>query len=356
LILDIRQVYVSYDDDKKATMSEIRQNIITRDWVIIATDRAKRPHEFTKKDTPKIEIPDYRHDCPFCPGNEHLATKEFLRIEEENQWKVRVISNKYPALSPEGERFRWKIGINSTITGVGVHDVIVETPKHNSITALLPEKDIYNLLLAFKLRYEEIAKDTRMETIVIFKNHGESAGTSLEHPHCQIAATPVVPYSFRARIQEVMRYFDDYGDCIFCRTALDEIAAGTRIIAENVNFIAFVPYAALSPFHIWIFPREHTSSYEDATLEELKDLAKILKKVLSMLYFGLGNPDYNFTIRSTPLAERRTKYYHWYLSIVPRITKQAGFEMGSGMYINPSLPEESAEYLRNVEIPIPPKW
>ena len=287
-------------------MSEIRQNIITRDWVIVATDRAKRPHEFSNKNVSKIQLPDYKADCPFCPGNEHLATQEFLRINGEKDWKVRVISNKY------------------------------------------------YLLLAFKLRYEEIAKDHRMEMIVIFKNHGESAGTSLEHPHCQIAATPVVPYQFRARIQEVMRYFDDHGDCIFCRTALDEIANGTRIIAENVSFIAFIPYAALTPFHIWIFPREHISSYEDTSDSELKDLAGILKQVLTMLYYGLGNPDYNFTIRSAPMAEKITKYYHWYLSIVPRITKQAGFEMGSGMYINTALSEESAEYLRNVEIPKTP--
>lgn len=332
-------------------MSEIRQNIITRDWVIVATDRAKRPHEFLKKNASKIILPEYKAECPFCSGNEHLATKEFLRINGDNGWKVRVISNKFPALSPEGERFRWNIGINTTISGVGIHDVVVETPSHNAITALLPQIDIYYLLLAFKLRYEEIAKDHRMEMIVIFKNHGESAGTSLEHPHCQIAAIPVVPYQFRARIQEVMRYFDDHGDCIFCRTALDEIANGTRIIAENVSFIAFIPYAALTPFHIWIFPREHISSYEDTSDSELRDLAEILKRVLSMLYYGLGNPDYNFTIRSAPMAEKITKYYHWYLSIVPRISKQAGFEMGSGMYINTALSEESAEFLRNVEIP-----
>ncbi|MBK8396983.1 MAG: galactose-1-phosphate uridylyltransferase [Leptospiraceae bacterium] len=333
-------------------MSEIRQNIITRDWVIIATDRARRPHEFQKKASGNIIIPPYKPDCPFCVGHEHDSTTEYVRINSENGWQVRVIANKYPALSPEGDRLRWKEGINTTISGVGIHDVVIETPVHNSITALLPVEDIYSLFLSFRIRYNQIAEDKRMETIVIFKNHGESAGSSLEHPHCQIAATPVVPYNFRSRIQEVMRYFDDHGDCIFCRTLLDEIAAGSRIIAENVNFIAFIPYAALTPFHIWVFPREHTSSYEDATDSELKDLASIMKKVLSMLYYALGNPDYNFTIRSAPLAERRTKYYHWYLSIVPRITKQAGFEMGSGMFINTALPEESAEYLKNTDIPV----
>lgn len=332
-------------------MSEIRQNVITRDWVIIATDRAKRPHEFAKKQFIHPDLPPYKHDCPFCPGNEHLATKESYRIEGDDGWKVRIIANKYPALSPEGDRIRWKDGNNTTITGIGIHDVVVESKFHNSITALLPEDAIYNIFKAFKDRYAEIAKDKRMETVVIFKNHGEAAGSSLEHPHCQITAIPIVPFQFRSRIQEVMRYFDDNGDCIFCRTLLDEISAGSRIVEENGSFIAFIHYAALTPFHIWVFPREHCSSYDHISEPELRDLASIMKIVLSKLYYGLGNPDYNFTIRSSPLAERRTKYYHWYLSIIPRISKEAGFEMGSGMFINTALPEESADFLRKIIIP-----
>ncbi len=332
-------------------MSEIRQNLITRDWVIISTERAKRPHEFAAKKPEILEIPVYKPDCPFCPGNDHLCTKEIMSIRDKDKWKVKIVPNKFPALSPDGDRLRWQTGIHTTVSGFGVHDVIIETTKHNSITGLLPVEEISDLLLAFKLRYAQIAKDRRIETITIFKNHGESAGSSLEHPHCQIAATPVVPFQFRARIQDVMRYFDDNGDCIFCRTLLDEISFGTRIIAENPNFLAFVPYAALTPFHIWIFPREHNSSFEDISESEIADLAAIMKIVLSKLFYGLHNPDYNFNIRSSPLAERQTKYYHWYMSIIPKIVKQAGFEQGSGMYINPSIPEESAEFLKKVIIP-----
>jgi UDPglucose--hexose-1-phosphate uridylyltransferase len=331
-------------------MSEIRQNIITRDWVIIATERAKRPHEFAQKNKVKVQLPHYKPDCPFCAGNEALGTKERLRIPETGDWNVRIISNKYPALSPEGSKTRTNDGIHKVVSGVGIHDVVVDTPIHNTTTALLPVGDIYNILLAYKLRYQQIMQDKWIESIVIFKNHGESAGSSLEHPHSQITAAPIVSHQFRSRIQEIIRYFDDNGDCVFCRVLLDEIATGSRIIAENNDFLAFIPFAALSPFHIWVFPRNHYSSYSNISETELKSFASILKIVLSKLYFGLGDPDYNYTIRSAPLADRDTKYYHWYLSIIPRISKQAGFELGSGMFINSALPEESAEFLRNVKV------
>ncbi|MCB1160605.1 MAG: DUF4931 domain-containing protein, partial [Leptospiraceae bacterium] len=190
-------------------MSEIRQNLITRDWVIIAKERAKRPHEFAKQQDDINTIPPYKDNCPFCAGNESLGTREILRIPEIGNWKVRIIENKYPALSPEGERNRWNDGLYNNISGVGIHEVVVDTPKHNVPTAFLPVSDIYNILLSYKLRYMQIRNDRRLEAVVIFKNHGEAAGSSLEHPHSQIAATPVVPYQFRARIQEVIRYFDD---------------------------------------------------------------------------------------------------------------------------------------------------
>ena len=332
-------------------MSEIRQNIITRDWVIMATERAKRPHELVSQKKERPILPAYKENCPFCSGNEALATKEHVRIDGKNGWDVRVISNKFPALSPEGDRLRTDDGLHRTISGVGIHDVVVESPIHNANIAFLPENHIYNILLAYKLRYQQVVADHRFEAIVIFKNYGETAGSSLEHTHSQIAATPVVPFQFRDRIQEAIRYFDDHGDCIVCRTLLDEIATGSRIIAENSSFLAFIPYAALTPFHIWIFPRMHCSSYVNISKEEMHDLASILKLVLLKMYHGLGDPDYNYTIRTAPLADKESRYFHWYLSVIPRINKSAGFELGSGMFINSSIPEESATYFRNVKIP-----
>lgn len=332
-------------------MSELRQNLITRDWVIIATDRAKRPDQFANPKKSIAPLPPHRPDCPFCVGNEEDGTLETCRLGDRTGWKVRAIGNKYPALSPTAEWMRISSGIHRTMAGIGVHEVIVEHPRHDLTTALLTVTEVTDILLVYRQRYVKIRQYPHIETIIIFKNHGESAGTSLEHPHSQIAATPVVPSLFRSRIDAAIRYFDDTGECLFCRTLEDELASGERVIFESEYFVAFIPYAALSPFHIWIFPRRHSSSFDDITDAEITDLAYTLKTVLAKLYYGLNDPDYNYNIRSVPTAERATKYFHWYMAIIPRVSKQAGFELGSGMFINTALPEESAEFLRSIVIP-----
>lgn len=331
-------------------MTELRLNAITRDWVIIATERAKRPDEFAKPHTETIAIPSYSPTCPFCLGNEDLTGIESYRFNDNRGWRVRAVYNKYPALFPVGQAIRKVEGINRSLSGVGFHEVIIEHPRHDLTTALMEIEDVANIIRVYRQRYAEIRHDPRIASIIIFKNHGQGAGTSLEHPHSQLAATPIVPYQLRIRLQEAIRYFDDTGECIFCRTIKDELASRERIIAESEHFVAFIPYAALSPFHTWIFPRRHTSSFEEITDLEIEDLAKMLKTILAKLYYGLNNPDYNYTIRSIPTAEERTDYFHWYIALIPRTTLAAGFELGSGMYINTSLPEESASFLRSVEI------
>ena len=327
-------------------MPEIRQNIITRDWVIIATERAKRPEEFAKREKVKKELPEYRNDCPFCPGNEDKTPPEIYRIEKEKQWQVRVFHNKFAALSNEGivER-KWE-KMKRVISGVGIHEVVVETPKHNLSPALLTEEQIKNILRTYKERYNIIYHDKRIKLVTIFKNHGEGAGTSLEHPHSQIIGTPVTPKDIRYRVEEAMRYYDDTGECIFCRVLRDELNSGERIVLENKNFVAFIPYAALSPFHIWIFPKNHSSCFGLIPMEEIDDMAEILKGILCKLYYCLDNPDYNYVIRSYSKVGPSLEYYHWYISVIPRVTKLAGFELGSGMYINTTLPEQSARFLR----------
>jgi UDPglucose--hexose-1-phosphate uridylyltransferase len=277
-------------------MREIRQNLITRDWVIFATDRGKRPHEFVDRAMPcQQSLPSYRADCPFCVGNAQDGTVETLRISNENGWQVRVTTNKYPALCREGERIRHTEGLHRSITGVGYHEVFIEHPVHNQTLALMEASHIEKLIQAFRIRYQAIRQDQRIEAVVIFKNHGIKAGTSLEHPHSQLAGLPIVPFQFRMRIDEAIRYFDDHGSCLFCDTIVDELSEGKRIIYQTQFFVAFIPYAALSPFHIWIFPLRHTSSFAHISDEEIPDLALILKTVLGKLYFALGNPDYNFT-------------------------------------------------------------
>lgn len=327
-------------------MPEIRQNIITRDWVIIATERAKRPEEFVKREQIKKELPEHRNDCPFCLGNEDKTPPETYRIEKDNKWQIRVFQNKFAALSKEGNVERKREGMKRVMSGVGIHEVVVETPKHNLSPALLSEEQIRNIIKTYKERYNAIYRDKRIKLVTIFKNHGEGAGTSLEHSHSQIIGTPVTPKDIRYRVEEAMRYYDDAGECIFCRVLKDELNSGERIVIENKSFVAFIPYAALSPFHIWIFPKNHSSCFGLISMEEIDDMAEILKEVLCKLYYCLDNPDYNYVIRSYSKVAPSLEYYHWYISIIPRVTKLAGFELGSGMYINTTLPEQSARFLR----------
>lgn len=333
-------------------MSELRQNLITRDWVIIAHERSQRPNQFAKKIESDRLMPPYQADCPFCPGNEHDTAEEICCLGERENWKVRAVFNKYPAVSPEKEPVRKIEQSYRSIAGFGVHEVIIEHRLHNISPALMAISEIANIFTMYRERYRQLKRDPRIKSIVIFKNHGPKAGTSLEHPHSQIAATPIVPGQLRDRISEAMRYFDETGECLYCRTMKDEISASERIISENKHFVAFIPYAALSPFHLWIFPKRHSSSFEHISDEEIMGMAQILKTVLAKLYYGLNNPDYNYTIRSIPTDQDYADYYHWYLAIVPRVSQAAGFELGTGMFINTSLPEESAEFLRSIEIPI----
>jgi UDPglucose--hexose-1-phosphate uridylyltransferase len=330
-------------------MPELRQNIATKEWVIIATERAKRPEEFVQPHRLLTEHrPGWEAGCPFCPGNEELDL-EVMRIPEHGPWQVRVVRNKYPALQREGERLRTFKGVNRKISGVGYHEVLIESPSHNTCPALQSTAEVSLMLEAFKIRGREIAQDTRVEQLIWFKNHGERAGTSLSHPHTQLIGLPIVPYHIRARTEEARRYFDDTGRCAMCHMLSDELKDGQRLVAKSQHFAAFVPYAALSPFHTWILPRRHESSFLNATAHELADLGELLRLVLRKLYLGLKDPDYNYVIRSAPLLDPGSEYLHWYVTIVPRVTQSAGFELGSGMFINVALPESSAAFLRAVD-------
>ena len=330
-------------------MSELRLNLITREWVVIATERAKRPEEFRKiKD--KRNLPEYLDTCPFCPGNEQRTPDEIMRISDGGSWKLRVTPNKFAALSPEVKRERKNDGRRHLITGFGKHEVIVESPVHNMLISSMTVDDISTLISVYKTRLEAIYETSGIEHVIIFKNYGEGAGTSLLHPHSQIIGTPVTPLQVRHRIEEGIRYFDNTGRCLMCACLNDEVSDGRRIVLDTEHFATFVPYAALSPFHTWIFPKRHCAAFSSINEEEVNDLALHLKTILRKFYVGLEDPAFNYIIRSENPRECESEYFHWYLSIVPRLTQTAGFELGSGMYINTSIPEESADYLRNIRV------
>lgn len=331
-------------------MQELRLNLITREWVIIQTDRAKKPDEFRQR-REKRYVPIRLDSCPFCPGNEHVTPPEIMRLPSDGLWKMRVIPNKLAALSPEGERQRINEGLKHRVTGVGRHEVVIESQRHDVNIALQDEGDVADMLSIYKSRFVDAFKDPRIEHVIIFKNYGLGSGTTLQHPHSQIIGTPVTPLQIRDRVEEAMRYFDNTGACLMCATLGDELADGRRIIVQTEHFVSFIPYAALSAFHTWIFPRRHSASFSDINDEEIKDLAVNLKTTVGKLYHGLDDPDYNYVIRSESPSEYRAEHFHWYLSIVPRLMQTSGFQLGSGMYINPTLPEEVAEYLRGVKLP-----
>jgi len=331
-------------------MPEIRQNIATKEWVVISTERAKRPEDFKSVKEKKV-LPEYSEKCPFCPGNEHMTPYENFVVKDEfGKWKIRVIPNKYPAVVPEGTVEYSMEGIKRKVSGVGSAEVMIESNKHNMIIPFMSEKDLEQVISVYKERYIAAEKDKRIKMVIIFKNYGEQAGASIEHPHSQLIAIPVVPFHIRYRIEEAMRYYDETGECVFCKMLREELRYQERIVVETGHFVSFIPYAALAPFHMWILPRRHMESFSEINDAEITDLAKNLKLTISKLYYGLDNPDYNFVIRSVPVNEKGREYYHWYITIMPRLIKTAGFEIGTGMSINTSLPENDAKFLREIKV------
>jgi UDPglucose--hexose-1-phosphate uridylyltransferase len=334
-------------------MSEIRLNLITGDWVIIATDRAARPHDFVHS-RERIEAPTHSDSCPFCPGNEEKTPGETHRISApDHSWIVRSVPNKFSVLSADLPITRQNTGFKNQISGVGLHEVIIETPRHNLTTAFYSKTHVRWILETYLHRFSAFFEDPRIKHIVLYKNHGPAAGTSLIHPHSQIVGTPVIPGQIRYRLENARRFCEEFGECLYCWTLNQELEEGTRIIAENPSFVAFVPYAALSPYHTWIFPRRHAASFGTITSEELDHLADLLRLVTGKLYTVLEDPDFNYVIRSLSPREGLTDHFHWYLAMVPRLSKAAGFELGTGMFINSSFPDDSAARLRDAEPPSP---
>ncbi len=329
-------------------MPELRQNFFTKEWVIIATERAKRPEQLVSQHTPRHPVA-FSPNCPFCPGNEANTPPEILRVPSNGAWQARVIPNKFAALSREAEPKREIHRSRRKIGGFGVHDVIVETPDHSQVIARMPDQEVANILRCYKARYDDLSLDSRIAHITIFKNHGADAGTSLEHPHSQLIASPVISYQVRQRVQEALRHYDDYGECMFCQMVEEEMQEKERIVMVTEHFVALELFASYTPFYTHVYPRRHMASFGDISVPEINDLARVLRMVLAKVYYGLNDPDFNFTIRSAPEEYVGVKYFHWYLSIIPRLTRVAGFELGSGMFINTVLPEAAAEFLRNVK-------
>jgi len=343
-------------------MPELRQNPITKDWVIIAPERRKRPDQFKHQKTQK-KIPEADQEekarCPFCPGNEEISGKAVLTYHydceecKQSDWSLRVVPNKFPALIEDGDTDRVTEGPENffiKMNGIGHHEVVVEHPGHLQTIATMSYEAVEHIILAYVERYKDLIKKPDVELITIFRNNGPAAGTSLRHPHSQIIASPIIPIHIRHIIEESVRYYDTMGKCIYCNLIEQERASGERMISETDHFVVFAPFFSRSPFETWILPKRHKASFAKISTAERVDLSRVLVNTLQKLYYGLDNPDYNYMIHSAPYQEDPADHYHWHLQILPKLYKVAGFELGSGIYLNSTSPEENAKYLRDVKI------
>lgn len=336
-------------------MPELRKDPIIGRWVIIATERAKRPSDYP---TDPVIIQGGQF-CPFCYGNEDKTPPEIIAYRSNSSpantpgWSLRVVPNKFPALGIEGDLERSGEGLFDRMSGTGAHEVIIESPDHDSTLAQLAEKRIEDVLWAYRDRIVDLKKDKRFKYVLIFKNHGAPAGASLEHSHTQLIALPIVPKRVREEVDGAKQYYLMKERCIFCDLIRQEHQSQVRIIAEDDSFITVAPYAPRFPFETWILPKEHCHAFEEAASPVYEKLARALKNLLQRTDKVLNRSAYNFVLHTTPMREETDLYYHWHLEFMPKLTKVAGFEWGTGFYINPTPPEESARALREIEVPVP---
>lgn len=332
-------------------MPELRKDPVLGRWVIISTERSKRPKDFKFESEKKSISPK---ECPFCPGNEAATPPEIFAYRKNNSapntpgWTLRVIPNKFPALRIEGDINRRGEGIYDRMNGIGAHEVIIETPDHAKDLADLDQKAFENVIRAYQQRILDLKRDPRFRYVMIFKNFGAAAGASLEHSHSQLIATPIIPKRVMEEMDGGRRYYEYRERCIFCDIVAQETKNRKRLINENNSFILICPFAPRFPFESWILPRRHISNFEDSSDEELRDLALILKDSLIRLKKALKSAPYNYIIHTTPITLKGIEFYHYHLEIIPVVTHIAGFEWGTGFYINPTTPEESASYLQNI--------
>ncbi|MCM8801641.1 MAG: galactose-1-phosphate uridylyltransferase [Candidatus Omnitrophica bacterium] len=328
-------------------MSELRRDPISGRWVIVDIDHPNKPEDFEHEPHAwKAGI------CPFCYGNESLTPPEISAIRDPCTlpntpgWQVRVVPNKFPALQIEGELDKRGLGIYDMSNGIGAHEVLIETPYHHKdLPDLLPQ-EVESIIWMICKRALDLINDKRFKYILVFKNYGPSAGASLEHSHTQIIALPMVPKNVMEEIKGAQNYFEYRERCIFCDIIRQELQEQERIVLENKHFLAFCPYVSRFPFEVWIVPKKHNIYFCHMPQEEIPSLASILKDILTKIRNIFKSPAYNFLIHTSPVDGDGTEGYHWHIELMPKLTRVAGFEWGTGFYIVSTPPELAAQYLR----------
>ena len=326
-------------------MPEIRKDPIFGRWVIIASGRGLRPNEFKAVSDDVHGV----YKCPFCPGNEHLTppTVYSLPSADGKNWRLRVVRNKYPALVPGGNGNGQSDGIYIRMDGIGSHEVLIENSRHGLRLEEMDVEAIADVARTFILRTRAINKDRGVKFVMIFKNHGMNAGASLAHPHSQIIALPMVPIRVEEEITGAGHYFNEKGSCVFCDILKEETGFKNRVVEENGNFLAIEPYASRFSFETWLLPKKHLSHFEDMPEAQVMDLASILKNVLCKLHATLPDLSYNLIVHTMPVQTPEAAHYHWHMEIMPKLSQVAGFEWGTGFYINTVPPEDAAAMLND---------
>jgi UDPglucose--hexose-1-phosphate uridylyltransferase len=341
-------------------MSELRKDPLVDRWVIIAAERGRRPDDFHAGEAPARG--EGGPGCAFCEGNEAKTPAETWALRPEGSppngpgWRIRVVPNKFPALQIEGEVRRRGLGIFDHMSGIGAHEVVIESPRHDWRMSQAPPAEIEPVLRACQTRLVDLYGDHRFRYVVIFRNYGPQAGASLGHPHSQLIAVPITPKEVKDKLNSAREYYGHKERCIFCDIIDQELMLGDRVVVEDDHFVALSPFAARFPFELAIYPKQHQHDFSLLDDERRSALAQILHVCLHYLAAALGNPAYNYIINTAPNTVPRpgkSDYwgtvaldYHWHLEILPRITRQAGFEYGTGFYINPVAPEDAADFLR----------
>ncbi|MFT5728318.1 MAG: UDPglucose--hexose-1-phosphate uridylyltransferase [Desulforhopalus sp.] len=328
-------------------MPELRKDPVIGRWIIISKERSKRPTDF-----PVEKFAGTGGFCPLCPGNESFTPEEVLTIpgnreDGNSEWQVRVVPNKYPALVIEGDLAKEGIGLYDQMNGIGAHEVIIETPNHDEKFVDLSTQDMAKVFRAYKERILDLENDPRFKYVMVFKNHGRAAGASLEHSHSQLIALPILPRMIVSELTGAKSHYNYKERCVFCDIIRQEIKSKDRVVCQNDSFITITPFAPRTPFEMWVLPKKHSSQYTSMDEGELLELAELFRESLQRLSKCIENVPYNFVLHTEPLHSKGLDYYHWHFEIVPKLTSIAGFEWGTGFYINPLPPEEAAAYLRD---------
>jgi len=340
-------------------MPELRKDPVLGRWVIISTERGKRPSDFNHEAT---EVAGNPANCPFEAGHEEMTPPEVYAVRPPGSqpdspgWKLRVIPNKFPALRIEGQLGRKGLGLYDKMNGVGAHEVVIENPDHMRDLDARQIEENFLIYKAYRDRIVDLMRDERFEYIMVFRNYGIRAGASLSHPHSQIIATPIVPKRVTEELNGSLQHYRYKKRCIFCDIIDQEQMLEERIVMASNHFMVLCPFAASNPFELWIIPTRHQADYTQASDDELRDLAGVMGRLVGKYKKTLGDVHYNYVVHTTPSEGAMEDdfpyghaHYHWHIEMFPRLTRTAGFEWGTGFYINPTPPEEAARYLREVD-------